>query len=165
MTNATLLEDAPGLTTTTSIVANLVSKFAGTIAVSCPELTKVVVSGVPPNCTTEEPKSMSLKKPDPLTVIVNCGAPGLIEEGLMVLTVGGRRRNATELEPLTDTCTVPTVLSRYEGTDAVTFVGLTNEVGIGVPFHMITLPMKNPVPVAVKARDMVPTGAEIGLSV
>src|ERR1700687_1686903 len=114
MTNATLLEDPPGLTTRTFTVAELLNRFDGTTAVSCPELMNDVLTGVPANCTTDP-----LIKLDPFTVIVTCCAPGPIEGGKSALTPGDTMLNATDLEALTDTVAEPIAFSREPGTTAV----------------------------------------------
>jgi hypothetical protein len=77
---------APGLTTVTFTVPGFTRSEAGTWAVTCVELTYVLVSAVPFHCTTapgkiEPPELEKLGKP--VTVSVNAGLPATAELGLM----------------------------------------------------------------------------------
>lgn len=69
-------------------------RFAGTLAVTWPVFTTVVVSAVAFHCTTE-----SEAKPLPFTVSVNAGPPAAVVVGLMlVIAGGGRTVNVTAFE-------------------------------------------------------------------
>jgi hypothetical protein len=69
--------------TVTFAVPPTATLAAGTIAVSCVEEIKVVVSAGPFHCTFEV-----LSKPLPFTVRVNCGDPARHEFGLIELMLG-----------------------------------------------------------------------------
>jgi len=70
-------------TTVIEAVPALAMRTAGTVAVSCVEETKVVVSAVPFQFTVE-PETKFV----PFTVNVNCGPPGVTQVGSMELIVG-----------------------------------------------------------------------------
>ena len=74
--NAGFDRPAPGLFTVTEAVPAVAMFAAGTVAVSCELLTKVVVSGMPFQLTVA-PET----KPVPLTVSVKSGPPGATAEG------------------------------------------------------------------------------------
>jgi hypothetical protein len=73
----------PGLTTVTEAVPSSARSVAGTEAVSCVELTNVVVRAVPFQSTVEP-----LTKLAPLTVSVKPGPPSVAEAGLILVVVG-----------------------------------------------------------------------------
>jgi len=66
----------PGFTTVTLTGPGDAIRFAGTAAVSCVALTKVVVNAVPPHCTVEPETKLV-----PVTASVNAGPPATPEEG------------------------------------------------------------------------------------
>ena len=79
--NITVFDTGPvEFLTVTFAVPPTATLAAGTIAVSCVEEIKVVVSAAPFHCTFEV-----LSKPLPFTVRVNCGDPAKHEFGLIEL--------------------------------------------------------------------------------
>ena len=76
---------APHPPTVIEAVPGVAMSAAGTVAVSCLELTNVVASGVPFQYTVS-PWMKSLL--GPFTVSVNCGPPAPVQVGLIELIVG-----------------------------------------------------------------------------
>jgi len=76
---------APHPPTVIEAVPGVAMSEAGTVAVSCLELTNVVASGLPFQYTVS-PRMKSLL--GPFTVSVNCGPPAAVQVGLIELIVG-----------------------------------------------------------------------------
>lgn len=140
-----LLGLAPGLTMVTLAVPGAAISDAGTWAVTCVELTYVVVSGIPFHCTTAPEK---IDPPEtekvglPFTVSVNAGLPATAELGLRErtnavcgVTVKVRALDAaapgltTVIEP------EPGTAVRAAGIWADTWAAFKTAVEIAVPFH------------------------------
>jgi hypothetical protein len=94
-------------------------RAAGTVAVSCFELTNVVASGLPFQFTVE-PETKLL----PFTVSVNCGPPAAMQVGLIELIVG--------VVPIVITKVAVAVLQELAPLLAV-MVTLVVPVPVGVP--------------------------------
>jgi hypothetical protein len=106
---ATVIEAVPGVA----------MRAAGTVAVSCFELTNVVASGLPFQFTVE-PETKLL----PFTVSVNCGPPAAMQVGLIELIVG--------VVPIVITKVAVAVLQELAPLLAV-MVTLVVPVPVGVP--------------------------------
>src|SRR5438067_3846834 len=115
-------------------------RVADTVAVSCVEETKVVVSAAPFQFTIEvEMKFM------PFTVNVNCGSPAAAQVGLSELMVGPAlivNVCAPDVAPHPPTVieAVPGTTMRAAGTVAVRCLESTNVVTSGVPFQYTVSP-------------------------
>jgi hypothetical protein len=158
-------ETAPsGFVTATWALPIAVMRLAETEAVSCVELTNVVVRGVPFHCTVAPERS-----PVPFTVSVKSPPPAAVEIGLRLVMPGTGglivKLSGFEVTPELDTVTVavPCEVMRVEATVAVIWVGLTKVVGNGVLFHSTVAPKKNPVPFTVSVNAAPPAAAEVGL--
>jgi hypothetical protein len=82
--NTTVFDTGPlEFLTVTFAVPAKATLAAGTIAVTCVEETKVVLSAAPFHCTLEV-----LSKPLPFTVKVNCGDPATHKLGLIEVITG-----------------------------------------------------------------------------
>ena len=95
-------------------------RLADTAAVSCVDVTKLVLNGVPFHVTT-----MPLAKPEPLTVSVKAGPPATAEFGdrLVRVICGGLILKINAFDVLLLNCAVtdadPARLIRFDGTVAV----------------------------------------------
>jgi hypothetical protein len=91
--------------------------LVATVAVSCPELMKLVVNAVPLKVIREP-----LMKPDPFAVSVNAGPPAGTVEGEMLVSVSElvmvNGRDGGVGPPLTLTDAVPGLASNDAGTVA-----------------------------------------------
>jgi len=157
----------PGFTTVIEAVPGVAIRAAVTVAVSCVEETKVVVSAVAFHFTVEvETKFL------PITVRVNCAPPAVAHVGLIELVVGTGllivNVCALEVPPpgggfLTVTAAVPAVATFAAGTIAVSSVAETNVVVNADPFQLtVELAMKL-VPFTVKVNCGDPAKQELGL--
>jgi hypothetical protein len=165
MVKATAFEvTGPGFTTVTLTATTVAIWPALTAAVNCVALTKVVVSGLPFQFTTE-----ALTKPVPFTVSVNPGPPAVAELGLRLVMVGaGLMVKATAFEVTgpgftTVTLTATTVAIWAALTWAVNCVALTKVVVSGVAFQFTTAAGSKPVPFTVRVNPGPPAVAELGL--
>lgn len=139
-------------------------RFAGTVAVSCVELTKVVVRAVAFNDTVAPDRKLV-----PLTVRVITPPPAetIAGEMLLIVGVGTVMVKVTALEPrlpmlTTVICAVPGCVIRSEVTAATSCVGLMKLVFRVVVFQMTAEPAAKPVPVTVKENAGPPADAVAG---
>ncbi len=167
MMKLALVEVNPPETTLMVAVPDAVMELAGTIAVNCVALTKVVGNCEPLNCTTAPGAN-----PLPFTVNVKDGCPAYPLDGLSELIVVGCDKPFTGktilLEPRLFAATMmgnfPGAVIRLAGTKAVIWVGLTNFVCNGELFQYATVPDVNPVPFTVNVKSAPPAFALAGLS-
>jgi hypothetical protein len=159
-------EVPPASVTVTLIVPPPAMSLAGTAAVSCVELTYVVVSAVPFQFTTElETKFV------PVTVSVKAAPPAVAVEGESVVTVGVPtltvKDAADEVPPesVTVMLAVPALAMSLAGTAAVSCVGLTYVVVSAVPFQFTVAPETKFVPVTVSVKAAPPAVIVEGESV
>ncbi len=166
MGNATAVNGVPDkLTAVMLALPALAIKLAGTAAVSCAELTNVVVSAVPFHCTLAPERKLV-----PLTVSVNPAPPAVAEVGLrlVIAGVGALMGNATAVDGVPDKLTavmlaLPALAIKLAGTAAVNCAELTNVVVSAVPFHCTVAPERKPVPLTVNVNPAPPAVAEVGL--
>jgi hypothetical protein len=149
--------------TATETVAAVAMRFAGTDAVNCVALLKLVISAVVFHSTTA-PEA----KPVPFTVSVNAGPPADIVLGLRDVIAGPATTvKFTELEltppEVTVTCAVPGLATWLAKTVAVSCVELTKTVPSGVPFHFTAAPFANPLPFTVIVKAALPAVIVLGL--
>ena len=112
----------PGFTTVIFTEPGAATRFAGTAAVSCVALPKVVVSAAPPHCTVEPDTKLV-----PVTVSVNAAPPATAEEGDSEEIVGAgaapmvNEKGADGTGPgfTTVIFTEPGAATRFAGTAAV----------------------------------------------
>ena len=138
-------------------------RVAGTAAVSCPALTKVVTSGLPFQVTW-----LPLVKLVPLTVSVNAAVPATAEFGeRLVRVTGGLMVKITaggEVCPESTTVTdaVPADAISAAGTAAVSWPALTKVVVRALPFQVILVALVKPAPLTVRRNAGPPAVAFCG---
>jgi hypothetical protein len=167
MVKVALADVTPPSTTVMVAFPAVMMKLAGTVAINCVELTKVVGNCEPFICTVAPGAN-----PVPLTVKAKDGCPADTLGGLSELIVGGAVEpftvKLTLLEPRPFATTimgnVPGAAIRFAGTNAVNWVGLTNVVCNGTPFQYANVADVNPVPLTVRVKAAPPTLALAGLS-
>jgi hypothetical protein len=138
-------------------------RLAGTKAVNCVALIRVVGSAAPFHCTVDPPTN-----PDPFTVSVKALLPAVAVEGLKLLIVGPGlivNEAPAEVVPplLTVMVAVPAEAIRLPLTVAVNCVAVTKVVGSAEPFHCTVAAKANPLPITVSVRPEAPAVAELGL--
>ncbi len=155
----------PVLSAVMLALPGLAIRLAGTAAVSCVELTNVVVSAVPFQCTLAPERKLV-----PFTVSVNAAPPAITEVGLklVMVGVGALTGNDAAVEGLPPVLTavmlaLPALAIRLAATAAVNCVELTNVVVSAVPFHCTVAPERKPVPFTVNVNAAPPTVADAGL--
>jgi hypothetical protein len=157
-----------GFVTVTGNVPAVAISAAVMAAVTCVELTNVVVAAVPLNFTAEVET-----KPVPFTVSVNAAPPAVAPEGESDVIVGAGlltvKLLAAEVPPpgaafVTVTGKVPAVAMAVAGIVAVTSVVLTNVVVAAVPLKLTAEPLTKPVPVTVSVNAAPPAVALEGES-
>jgi len=139
-------------------------RLAGTWAVNCAALTKLVASALPFHWTTAPER-----KPVPLTVRVNAGPPSNAELGLSELITCAAEMVKLALVEVTlfsttVTVTVPGVAMRLAVTWAVNCAALTKVVVSAVLFQWTTAVEINPAPFTVSVKEGPPAATELGLS-
>lgn len=151
--------------TVTLTVPGPESSAAGTAALTCVALTKVVVNAEPFHIAAAPEKKLV-----PVMTMVKAAPPVVAELGLKLVTVGGGGAftvNAVPVEaPLavvTVRLAVPGEAIRLAGTDALTCVPLTKVVVNAVAFHFAAAPEKKFVPLITMVRAAPPAVAEAGL--
>jgi len=158
MVRMTALEvpERPGLITVTIAVPGTVNRLAGTCAVSRFELpnASAVDRGDPFHCTLAPNRN-----PVPYTARLKPGLPATIEDGVTCLIEGmsGLMLKVTAFEappPGFNTLMDALPSSHIRPTDTLAFswVGLTNVVGSGAPFHKAVEPETKPVPLIVSVN-------------
>jgi len=154
----------PGLMTVRLAVLGVAIKLAGTAAVNCVALTKLVTSAAPFQFTVAPDT-----KPMPLTVSVKAVPPAVAEVGLklvmirLVLIWKDCDLEATLPGLITVTLAGTAVAIKLAGTAAVNCVALTKLVTSAVPFQFTVAPDKKPVPLTVSVKAAPPAVAEAGL--
>ena len=136
---------------------------AGTCAVSCPALTKVVVRLLPFQVTCVPETKLA-----PLIVRVKAAPPARaksgdklvnVAAGLMVkVTAGGETCSGED----TVTAAVPAEAISEAGTAAVTCPALTNVVVRALPFQVTAVVAVNPAPLTVNVNPGPPATALVG---
>jgi len=130
----------PGFCTVTLIAPAVAKSVAGTVAMSCDALTKVVVSAVVPHITVAP-----VMKFWPPTLSESVEAPTVAELGDRARMVGPPMVKATAFEVppavTTVTLTVPAVARRLLVRFTVSEVALFTSVGRGVLPHMTVVPV------------------------
>src|SRR5664280_1071007 len=156
----------PGLDTVMLARPAAATRFAGTTAVACAVLTKVVASAAPFHSTVDA----GAKYP-PFTVSVNAGAPSVTDAGLTPTATGvdGITVNVTGLvtSPLGLVRVIgntPALTSRLAGTDALTCAASANVVATAVPFQRTTQLAAKLLPAMTIANAGPPAAAEAGVS-
>jgi hypothetical protein len=154
----------PGLIAVMLAVPVPTAVFAGTLAVNCVALTKVVVNAVPFQATVAPER-----KAEPFTVSVNGSPDPVTVAGLrLVIAGGGLMASSVALVEVAPAVTViaalPVVAIRAAVTAVVSCVALTNFVTSAVPFHATVFPVANPAPFTVRVKAAPPAAAEDGLS-
>jgi hypothetical protein len=157
-------EVTPLSTTVTVAVPGAAMRLAGTWAVNCVALTKVVVSAVVFHRTTALETN-----PDPFTVSVKEGPPAAAELGLSEVITGPKamvKATLPDVTPFSTTVTyaVPGAAMRLAATCAVSCVALTKVVGNEVLFHRTTALEIKPEPFTVSVKAPLPAIAAFGLS-
>lgn len=161
-----------GFVTVMAGVPPLATSLAEIAAVSCVELTNVVVFALPLNFTTE-----LLTKLEPLTVSVNAADPAAMVEGCSVVIAGTGllaavmvNVTAFDVPPpgagfVTVTAGVPLLVTSLAGIAAVSCVELTNVVVLAFPLKFTVDPFikLEPFTVSVNAPD--PAATLAGCSV
>ena len=147
----------------TDAVPDEAIRAAGTAAVSCPALTKVVTRLLPFQVTW-----LPLVKPVPLTVRVNAAVPATAELGdrlvrvaaaLMVnVTAGGE--GCPESATVTDA--VPADAMSDAGTVVVSCPAFTKVVVRALPFQVILVALVKPAPLTVRRNAGPPAVALCG---
>lgn len=156
----------PGLTTVIEAVPAVAIRDAVTVAVSCVEELKVVVSDVPFHFTVE-PETKFV----PVTLKVNCAPPAVAQVGLSELMVGTAlivNVCALDVPPpglgfITVMAAGPAVATREAGTVAVSCVEETKLVARGAPFQFTVEVETNLVPLTVKVKSTLPAVIQVGL--
>jgi hypothetical protein len=153
----------PGFTTVRVAVPAEAIRLAGTVAVTCVVLRKVVDSADPFHCTVEP-----LTYPAPLTVSVNAGPPAVATFGFKLVIVSALTVNVTPLDVPPPGFTVVMVAVPAEAikpAETVVFncVPLTNVVGSDAPFQRTVEPLTNPDPFTVSVKAPPPAVARFGL--
>ncbi|MGA2113575.1 MAG: hypothetical protein ABSH56_02355 [Bryobacteraceae bacterium] len=157
----------PPLVTVIVVVPAEAVRLAGTVAVSCVALMKVVGSAVPFHRTTAPEAN-----PLPFTVSVKPLTPAVADEGVkppitgLIVKVAPKDvtpPTAKAESGRTVMVVVPAVAIRLAGTAAVNCVALTNVVRSTVPFHSNIAPAANPLPFTVNVNAAPPAVAELGL--
>lgn len=155
-----------GFVTVTLAGPTVVMSLDRIAAVSCVELTKVVVLPLPLNFTVEVET-----KPVPFTVNVKPAPPAVAPFGLSDVIAGAGLLTANEELPeapppgngfVTDTLKVPAVAISVVVTAAVTCVALTNVVVLAFPLKLTTAPETKFVPLTVRENATPPTVALLG---
>jgi len=166
----------PGFRTVILALPVVAISVAGTMAVNCVTLTKLVTSGAPFHCTVGPAVKIppEERKLLPKTVRVNVAPPAIVEPGLSDVIKGpptgtGLILNARALEAVlagftTVTLALPVFVIRLPGTAAVNCVPFTKVVESGVPFHCTVAPETKPVPLTVSVNAAPPAMAPFGLS-
>ncbi len=164
-----LIDVAPPETTVMAAFPGVITKLAGTVAVNCVALTKVVDNCEPFHSTTAPGVN-----PLPFTNNVKDRCPSTTLDGLSELIAGGAdcvvgfTLKPMLLEPrlfaMTMTGNVPGAVIRFAGTKTVNCVALLNVVDNGEPFQYATVPGVNPVPFTVNVKAGPPAFALAGLS-
>ena len=155
----------PAFVTVILALPEVAISAAGTAAVNCVELTKVVTSPVLFQVTVAPERKLV-----PFTVSVNADPPAVAELGLRPEMVGvgtpiGNAVIADGLPPVFVTLmlALPPLAISAAGTAAVTCVPLTNVVVRFVPFHCTTAPLRKFVPFTVSVKPAPPAVAEAGV--
>ena len=157
-------EVRPDCATLTSAEPALAMSAAGTVAVSCPALTKVVDRLEPFQVMTVE-----AVKPPPLAVIVNPGPPAVAVFGEMLLRLsGGLMVNGSAggvvcPDCWTETIAVPAAAMNDAGIVAVTCPELMKVVVRTELFQMIWVAPVKPEPFAVRVKAPPPASALLGV--
>jgi len=160
----------PGFRTVTDADPGAAIRLAGTCAVNCDELTKLVPDNADPFHTICAPD----KNPCPLSVNVKAAPPAIAEVGLNV-DIGGEATFEIANGSTFDVALVPlglmiVILTVPEPaispalTIAVNCEELTNVVGSSPPFQAMAAPLAKLLPLAVSVNCPPPTVAEFGLS-
>ena len=156
-----------GFVAVTLALPGLAIRLAGTVAVTCPEFTNVVVSALPFHSTVAPDWKL-----DPLTVSVNPDPAAVTEIGLRLLMVGitgGLMVKVAAADAVlpaalaTVTLALPELVVRLAGTAAVSKTELENEVESGVPFQYTAAPLMKLLPLTVSRNAPLPAVAELGL--
>jgi hypothetical protein len=160
-------EDVPAVSDTDRVaVPTLVIRLAGTAAISCVELTNVVLREVLPH-STDAPDAKLV----PFTVSAKPALPAITDAGEVLVMVGTPTENVElagvlpEEDPsgfVTAMTTEPAVATRLAGTAACNCVELTKVVVKAVPLHSTVAPGTKFVPVTVKVKPVLPVGTELG---
>ena len=141
----------------------MVIRAAGTAAVSCPALTKVVTSGLPFQVTW-----LPLVKPVPLTVRVNGEVPATAEFGDRLVSVAAalmvKVTEGGEVCPESTTVTdaVPADAISAAGTAAVSWPALTKVVTRPLAFQVTCVVLVKPAPFTVRVKAGPPAVALCG---
>jgi hypothetical protein len=147
-------------------VPTLVIRLAGTAAISCVELTNVVLRAVLPH-STDAPDAKLV----PFTVSAKPALPAITDAGEVLVMVGTPTENVElagvlpEEDPsgfVTAMTTEPAVATRRAGTAACNCIELTKVVVKAVPLHSTVAPGTKFVPVTVKVKPVLPVGTELG---
>jgi hypothetical protein len=155
-----------GLVTVMLVEPALTMSVAGTCAVICVPLTKVVVSAVPFQLITDAATKLA-----PVTVRVKAAPSAVVFEGERDEIVGTPLLTGNvqvpELPPpgdglVTVTLTDAALVISLAGTCAVSCVLPTNVVVRATPFQLITAPLTKFVPLAVKVKAAPPAFALAG---
>jgi hypothetical protein len=149
---AGLVVGPPGFATVILAVPAVAIRFAETVADSCAGLKKDVVSAVPFHWTVEPETN-----PAPFTIRENAGPPGVTASGLRLVMASARVVKTSAAEGatpvvMTVTLETPALAMRLAGTDAVTWVPLTNVVGRAELFHCTVDVGTNPAPLTVSIK-------------
>ncbi len=155
----------PVLSAVMLALAAVAIRLAGTAAVSCVELTNVVVSAVPFHCTVAP-----VRKLVPFTVKAKAAPPAVAEVGLRLVMIGvgtliGSIEAVEGLPPVFTTVMLafPALAIKLAGTAAVSCTELTNVVVSAVPFHRTVAPVRKLVPFTVSVKAAPPAVTEVGL--
>jgi hypothetical protein len=164
--NVAVLEVTPlGLIRVTMAAPPAASRFAGTVAVTCVALTKVVDRGKP-----FQRKTQLVAKLTPVAVRVNEAEPSVVKAGERA-EIMGRSGSTVKVRMLetappgleTVTAADSAVFDMLAGTDAVNCEALRNAVASGEPFHSTVAPGTNLVPLTVRVNVATPSVAAFGL--
>jgi hypothetical protein len=155
----------PELVTVTLAEPGVASRLAGTTAVNCVALTKVLARAVVPHCTV-----VPASKFVPVIVKVTAPLPAGAEEGARLVIVGGRATGEivnvapADVPPgvITVTFAEPAVAIRLAGTAAVSWVALPKVVVSAVLPHCTVAPETKFVPLTVKVNAAPPAAAVAG---
>jgi hypothetical protein len=156
--------DVPrGSATVTLAVPAVAIRLAGTAAVSCVALTKVVVRAVPFQFTVAPETKLV-----PLIVSVKAALPAVIDAGERLPMVGPTALTVKAVvaempeDWATVTLAVPAFVMRLAGTAAISCVALPYVVVNAAPFHCTVAPARKPAPFTVKVNAPLPAFAEVG---
>lgn len=158
-----------GLDVATEALSAFEMSLPGTMAVSCVELTKVVVSANPFHSTIVPGTKLV-----PVRVSVKAAPPPITEDGDSDPSVGTGSLivnvNVPEVPPpgarlKTVIEIVPPFTRSAAGTVAVNWVLLTNIVASAAPFHLTTVPLTKLLPVTVSAKAPESAVAEMGVTI